>query len=266
MEFVEFKQKIFPLCGVNLEGYKEKQLKRRIDGLMQSLAVTSYERYLQMLREDREQLNRFLDRITINVSEFFRNPDIFKVLEDQILPGLLREKTRLKIWSAACSNGAEPYSVAILLDEQSQGRQHRIEATDLDMNILATARQGCYDANSVKNIPPDRLVRYFNYDKGLYHLKDEVRRKVSFSRHDLITQSYGHDYDLIICRNVTIYFTSEIQDRMYRQFWQSLNPGGVLFIGATESILHYREIGFNKLFSWFYQKNLPGVMSRNLST
>ncbi|MEW6661748.1 MAG: CheR family methyltransferase [Bacillota bacterium] len=265
MDFAEFKRKIYTLCGVNLDGYKEKQLKRRIDSLMQSLAITSYERYLQTLREDRQQLNRFLDRITINVSEFFRNPDIFKVLEDQILPGLLREKTRLKIWSAACSNGAEPYSVAILLDEQSPGRQHRIEATDLDVNILAAARQGCYDANSVKNVSPNRLARFFTFDNNFYFIKEEIRRKVSFSQHDLITQSYGNDYDLILCRNVTIYFTSEIQDRMYRQFWQSLTPGGVLFIGATESILNYREIGFSKLSSWFYQKNIHGSMSHRLS-
>ncbi|MBS3977620.1 MAG: protein-glutamate O-methyltransferase CheR [Syntrophomonadaceae bacterium] len=264
MDFAEFKRKIHTLCGVNLDGYKEKQLKRRIDSLMQSLAVNGYDRYLQILGEDRQQLNRFLDRITINVSEFFRNPDIFKLLEDQILPGLLREKARLKIWSAACSNGAEPYSLAILLDEQSKGQHHRIEATDLDLKILAAARQGRYDANSVKNVSADRLARFFTFDNNSYYLKEEIRKKVSFSQHDLITQPYGNDYDLILCRNVTIYFTSEIQDRMYRKFWQSLAAGGVLFIGATESILNYREIGFSKFSSWFYQKGTSGSFgSRN---
>lgn len=258
MDFAGFKRKIFDLCGVNLDGYKEKQLKRRIDSLMQSLAVSDYDRYLQMLGEDRQQLNRFLDRITINVSEFFRNPDIFKVLEDQILPCLLREKASLKIWSAACSSGAEPYSVAILLDEQSKGQHHRIEATDLDLNILAAARQGRYDANSVKNVSADRLAKFFLFDNNFYYLKEEIRKKVTISQHDLITQPYGNDYDLVLCRNVTIYFTAEIQDRMYRKFWQSLAPGGVLFIGATESILNYREIGYSKFSSWFYQKGTLG--------
>jgi len=264
MDFAEFKRKIYSLCGINLDGYKEKQLKRRIDSLMQSLALSDYDRYLQILGEDRQQLNRFLDRITINVSEFFRNPDIFKVLEGQILPSLLRDKARLKIWSAACSNGSEPYSVAMLLDEQSKGKQHRIEATDLDLNILAAARLGRYDANSVKNVSPDRLSRFFSFDNNFFYLKEEIRRKVSFSQQDLITQPYGYDYDLILCRNVTIYFTAEIQDRMYRKFWQSLAPGGVLFIGATESILNYREIGFSKFSSWFYQKGNSGSIGSRI--
>ncbi|KKM12320.1 chemotaxis protein CheR [Clostridiales bacterium PH28_bin88] len=254
MDFADFKRKIFHQFGINLDGYKEKQLKRRIDSLMLTLQVQGYEAYLRLLQNDLRERNRFLDRITINVSEFFRNPEIFGVLERQVLPDLLRQRARLKIWSAACSNGAEPYSVAIILDEITPGRLHRIDATDVDDNILEVARRGRYDQTALKNVTHERMARYFQQDNGQYQLREEIRRRVSFRHHDLLTQEYESGYDVILCRNVTIYFTADAQGRMYRQFFQALNPGGVLFIGATESILNYRELGYSKIAPWFYQK------------
>ncbi len=254
MDFDTFKSRVLAQFGLNLDGYKEKQLKRRIDTLMATLQVPGYAEYLRLLIENKEMWNRFLDRITINVSEFFRNPDIFQVLERQVLPSLLEQRGRLKVWSAACSNGCEPYSLAIILAELSPLETHRIEATDIDRKILEVAKRAVYDAGSLKNVSPARLQRYFEPEGNGYRLKETLKQRVDFRYHDLLTQAYGKGYDLIVCRNVTIYFTADVQRRMYRQFYEALNPGGVLFIGATESILQYQELGFRKISPWFYGK------------
>jgi len=254
MDFQGFKEAVGRSFGLALDGYKEKQLKRRIDSLMASLGVGDYRQYYEMLLRDAEQRRRFLDRITINVSEFFRNPEIFQMLEKQVLPRLLRENRKLRIWSAGCANGAEPYSLAILCAEQNPSGGHLIEATDVDDGILAVAREGKYKKEVLVNVSPQRLARFFDFQDGSYVVKEELRRGVNFRHHDLLKDPYGRDYDLIVCRNVAIYFTKEIQDEMYRRFLAALRPGGVLFIGATETILQYQQLGFQKLASWFYQR------------
>lgn len=254
MDFSQFKAKIYKQFALNLDGYKEKQLKRRIDSLMQSQGFKEYHAYFQALISDEEQLSKFLDKVTINVSEFFRNPEIFAVLEKKILPMLLAQKSRLKIWSAACSNGCEPYSVAIIMDEIAPNGIMRLEATDIDKKILEVAKAGRYDLRSLKNVSPQRLAKYFRQEGEQYVINDAIKRKVHFRYHDLLVDSYGTGYDLIICRNVTIYFTPEMQDRLYANFYEALAPGGVLFIGATENMLKYREFGYEKISSWFYQK------------
>jgi len=254
MDFAEFQGKIQALCGLNLAGYKEKQLKRRIDSLMQSRGYDSYLPYLTALRKDPGEWQLFMDKITINVSEFFRNPEIFARLETEILPFLLQGGKSLKIWSAACSNGAEPYSLAILLKELTPARTHQILATDIDSRILAAAREGVYPEALVKNISDARLKRYFQKTEQGYQLSPSVKSLVNFKQHDLLTGAFGRDYDLIVCRNVTIYFTPQTQLELYQKFYQALAAGGVLFIGATESILRYRELGYKKISPWFYQK------------
>ncbi|WP_341451573.1 CheR family methyltransferase [Desulfonispora thiosulfatigenes] len=168
---------------------------------------------------------------------------------------MIRKKGKLKIWSAACSNGAEPYSVAMILDQLTPRQIHTIDATDIDDKILQDARKGCYKADLLKNVSPDRLAKYFTKDGDTFCLSQDIKNKVKFKKHDLIKDSYQTNYDLIICRNVTIYFTKEIQNQLYENFRKSLAPDGILFIGATESVLDHKELGFNKVSPWFYQKN-----------
>lgn len=254
MEFLEFQRRIYRQFGLNLEGYKEKQLKRRITSLMQSQGIDDFGQYFDLLVKDEKQLLKFLDKVTINVSEFFRNPDIFRVLETKVLPELVRQKPRLKIWSAACSNGSEPYSIAIILEELTPGVKHQIEATDIDRKILEVAKRGFFEERFLKNVSPERLKKFFQpQDKG-YQISEEIRRRVQYRHHDLLKDPYGRNYDLIVCRNVTIYFTMEAQDLLYRKFAEALAPGGFLFIGATENMLRYREFGFEKVMPWFYRR------------
>lgn len=254
MDFNSFKEAVARSFRLNLSSYKENQLKRRLDAYLLRLGLRDYHALWQRITEDRKAYEDFLDYLTINVSEFFRDPDKFRELETVYLPELLRERPQLKIWSAACANGAEPYSVAIILDELTPGRLHRIEATDIDPYVLEKAREGRYPPEAVRHVGSRRLARYFTRDGHTYVINEALRRRVLFRRHDLLADPFGQGYDLILCRNVTIYFTREAQDRLNARLAQALAPGGVLFIGATEMIFNYQQLGLERLRPCFYRK------------
>lgn len=262
MDFNGFMAAIHKQYGLNLAAYKEKQLKRRIDSLIATTQAKGYQAFFELLCRDSYELERFYDKITINVSEFFRNEDIFDSLENKILPLLCSKNQKLKIWSAACSNGAEPYSIAIILDDRFPNVSYSIHATDIDANILEAARQGIYDDKALKGVSPQRLQKYFNkYDSNLYQIVPQVKRHVTFKKHDLLEDKFENGFDLIVCRNVMIYFTRESQDDLYRKMYASLGDGGILFIGATETITQYKDYGFDKVSHWFYQKPESGGRS-----
>jgi len=254
LDFTEFKEQISRKLGLNLSGYKEKQLKRRIEHLMISQGFKEFSEYYLALNRDQEQAKKFLEKITINVSEFFRNKDIFDKLETDIFPYLLKKTNRLKIWSAGCSIGSEAYSIAMILDHLTPKIMHTIHAFDLDERILEEAKAAKYRSDLLKNVSMERLNKYFTQEDGKYQLIDTIKNKVTFRKHDLLRDKCENDYDLIVCRNVTIYFTRETQNELYVNFFNALKPGGILFIGATESILNYSQLGFEKTSAWFYQK------------
>jgi chemotaxis protein methyltransferase CheR len=255
MDFSLFKEKIRVHFKLDLNAYKENQLKRRMDSLMvkQKVNTGDYAGFFRLLAADHKSYMEFLDTLTINVSEFFRDKAMFSLLEEKILPALLQKKSTLKIWSAACSSGAEPYSMAIILNELTHTRHH-IEGSDIDRNILQAAAQARYHPDQVRNVNGPRLAKYFRREGNLYLLNDNIKKMISFRQHDLLLESFGHDYDLIACRNVTIYFTREAQANLNDKFYRALNPGGVLFIGASEMIFNYHDLGFEKVASCFYRK------------
>jgi chemotaxis protein methyltransferase CheR len=240
--------------NINLSAYKPNQLHRRINSLMSRVGVDSIENYINLLKKDKLQRQKFLDFITINVSEFFRNPEIFKELKSKLKDEILKNNNSIKIWSAACSIGAEPYSVAIYLKELSPGRRHTIIATDIDNTIIDRAKMGEYVEQEVKNVKKEYLDKYFIKNDDKYIIKDSIKNMVTFRKHDLILDTYERDFDLIICRNVVIYFNQDIKDRIYEKFSQSLRKGGLLFVGATESIYNYKEYGFEKASTFIYRK------------
>lgn len=254
MEFGEFKEMVRRTFGLDLNGYKENQLRRRLGNYLARQNLPDYGALFGRLQSDRRAYEEFLDFLTINVSEFFRDPARWTELEREILPALLSGKGSLKIWSAACSNGAEPYSVAILLSELAPFRHHRLLATDIDRNILAQAQVGRYPADAVRNVTPARLMRYFNREGNYYLVKEEIRRMVSFRAHDLLTQAFENGFDLILCRNVSIYFTRAAQDQLNSRLAASLAKGGYLFVGGSEMIFNYRELGLERVKTSFYRK------------
>ncbi|MGL5152059.1 MAG: CheR family methyltransferase, partial [Clostridium sp.] len=178
----------------------------------------------------------------------------FKQLEIQIKENLIQPGKRLKIWSAACSTGCEPYTVAMILNKITPSVRHNIIATDIDNTILSQAKAGKYTDNEMKNMPSEDLKKYFSYDGKYYSLSDEIKSKITFRKHDLILDRYESDFDVIICRNVVIYFKNEVKNEIYKKFKDALKPGGILFVGATESIYNYKEFGFEKLSTFIYRK------------
>ena len=249
-----FKEKLFAKSNINLNDYKPAQMQRRITNLMARHGKSTYMDFFRLLETDAKLYKEFVDYLTINVTEFFRTPEKFVELENKVLPDLLARSSRLNIWSAGCSIGAEPYSLAMILMEKTPSVKHRILATDLDVEMLTKAKNGVYSANELKNIPPARLSKYFRETAAGYVLHESVKTQVEFQRHNLLLDRFDTGFDLILCRNVVIYFTEEAKDALYRRFFAALKPGGVLFVGGTEAILNFRDIGFQHYVPFFYKK------------
>lgn len=253
MDFSKFESFVLKEFKIDLTGYKSNQLHRRIQTIMTRSGAKDLDEYMVMIKKDKDIRIKFLDYVTINVTEFYRNPQLFDEFKD-IIKKEFDINRPLKIWSAACSIGAEPYSVAMMLKDMSPGTRHTILATDLDENILARAKEGEYSYNDIKNVPKRELDKYFKQEDDKYKIKNEIKDLVRFKKHDLILENYESNFDVIICRNVVIYFTNEVKDRIYEKFAKSLKPGGLLFIGATESIYGYKNFGFEKLSTFIYKK------------
>jgi chemotaxis protein methyltransferase CheR len=254
MDMEYFKRWVLKEFNIDLSAYKPNQLHRRINSLMSRVGVESIEEYISLLKADRGQRQRFLDFITINVSEFFRNPEIFEELKNKLQHELLKNNGTLKIWSAACSIGAEPYSVGIYLRELTPYKRHTIIATDLDNTIIARAKQGEYSEQEIKNVKRQYLDKYFTKKDDKYIISSKIKELVTFKKHDLILDRYDTNFDLIICRNVVIYFNQDIKEKIYEKFSKSLKRGGLLFVGATESIYNYKNYGFEKASTFMYRK------------
>lgn len=253
-DYAVFCGKVMSLSGIDLGLYKSQQMQRRIRSLMERAGAKSFTAYGGVLERDSKELEKFLDYITINVSEFFRNAEKFEELEKKILPELLKRSPNLSIWSAGASNGAEIYSVAMILDQIAPGGYHRLLATDIDSGIIAKALAGVYSAADVKNVSPARISKYFRVEDGNYAISPSIKNKVQFKMHNLLADRFDRNFDLILCRNVVIYFTDDAKQELYRKFWASLKENGIFFIGGTETILNARDIGFTSVSSFFYRR------------
>lgn len=250
-----FKKEIMALTTIDLNAYKEKQMKRRIDTLIAKHKIVGYEKYVQALKNEKEKFEEFVNYITINVSEFYRNPDQWEILENEVFPELIqRFGKNLKIWSAACSTGDEPYSLVMALSRHLPLNQIKIFATDLDKQVIAKAKVGLYSDKSLVGVPEDLKRKYFTQVGPSYKISDEIKARVEFKEHNLLKDTYPTDCHLIVCRNVLIYFTEEAKDEVFRKYFKSLAKDGVLFIGSTEQIMNYKEIGYERKSSFFYQK------------
>ena len=253
MDFIEFHNWIYKEFNINLNAYKPEQLNRRINSLMSRIGISSLTEYKKLLTVNVEEKQRFLDFITINVTEFFRNPELFKELEKN-MKIYLENTDKLKIWSAACSICCEPYSVAMILNDINSKGKNNIVATDIDNTILERAKKGEYSETDLKNVNDTYKRKYFNEVNGKYIVDNKLKSIVNFKKHDLILDNYEKDFDLIICRNVIIYFKNEVKKDIFKKFSDSLKKGGLLFVGATESIYNYKDFGLEKVSTFIYKK------------
>lgn len=254
-DYEYFKREVLALTGIDLSCYKEGQMKRRIDNLIAKNRIEGYDKYVFCLRTDRNKFEEFINHITINVSEFYRDIDQWKVMEEKAIPELIyRFGKNLKVWSAACSTGDEPYSLVMAMSRHLPLSNIRIYATDLDKQVIEKAKLGLYPEKSIASVPMDLRRKYFRQVGSSYQISDEIKRCVEFREHNLIKDIYPMGFHMIVCRNVLIYFTEEAKDMVFRKYIKSLVSGGLLFIGASEQIMNHREIGYLRKNAFFYQK------------
>ncbi|WP_373765766.1 CheR family methyltransferase [Jeotgalibaca porci] len=240
--------------NLQLDGYKQKQLQRRINTVMIKSGAKNLRDYAEAIKKNTDIKQEFLDYITINVTEFYRNAQIFAEFEHILLEKEAPRYPNLKIWSAACSTGAEAYSVAMVLKKNRLHEQSKIIGTDIDATILRKAKEGVYRDAEIKNVPSADLKKYFTVTNNKYHLNQEIKDLVQFKKHDLILDRYEKGCHAIICRNVTIYFNDEVKNKIYQDISDSLVVGGIFFIGATETIYNPKQYGFQKVGSFIYEK------------
>lgn len=252
-DFNAFNRWVQEKYHVHLADYKERQMQRRIKNIMGKNNVASLFEYQRLLDSDPVKRSEFIEHLTINVTEFYRNEDIFKSFEKCLLEEVVPKFSDLKIWSAACSTGAEPYTLAMILEKHHL--LGNILATDIDDEILRQAQLGQYTNNEVKNISAADLHHYFKViGADQFQVAAALRRRVSFKKHDLLAGKYNSGFHVIICRNVTIYFKPAARDRVYQQIAASLVSGGILFTGATETLSGAQQMGLKKIGSFIYQK------------
>ena len=255
MDYEGFKSEIYKMTDLDLNSYKEKQMKRRIDSLITKNGLPGYDEYVKQLKINSVMFNEFINFLTINVSEFYRNPEQWVVLEKEIIPMLLQKSKTLKIWSSASSTGDEPYTLAMVLNKFMPLRDIKIYATDIDKGALDKAIAGEYGYKSVENLPKEFLDKYFTKQGEMYKINDEIKRCVEFKQLNLLKDNYPTNFDLIVCRNVLIYFTEEAKIEIYKRFNKSLRNEGILFVGSTEQIIFCQKYNFKPLKTFFYVKD-----------
>ncbi|MFC5467767.1 CheR family methyltransferase [Cohnella suwonensis] len=253
-DFARFIVNIKKATSIDLSQYKENQMRRRLTTLRMKYGHQTFQDYFAALTASDKIRNEFLDRMTINVSEFWRNPNRWQVLKDKFFPAMLKDNGRLNVWSAACSTGEEPYTLAMILDSLGALDKSSLLATDIDEGVLAKAKDGVYLERSLRDVPPAFVSKYFSEADGAYKVSDRLKKAIKLQKQNLLLDSFGERYDLIVCRNVMIYFTEEAKHLLYGKFAKALKPGGLLFVGSTEQIFSPGQYGLETADTFFYRR------------
>jgi chemotaxis protein methyltransferase CheR len=250
-DFVAFCEQVRAICGVDLLQYKRGQMERRIRSWLTRRGGGDLAAYGRRLKAEPEELDAFLDRVTINVSQLWRHPEQWRSLQQHILPELA-QRARVRAWSAGCSYGAEAYTLAAVCREAIPHARVDIKGTDLDRRMVARARLGRFSEDDARGAPARSIARWFPGGQAT----EELRRIVSFEVGDLLRMPIRSGaYDLVMCRNTVIYFTEEVRDALHRRLVDSLAPGGYLVVGSSERVAVARELGLTSPFHFIYRKS-----------
>ncbi len=240
--------------GIDLSGYRARYLERRIAVRMRAVGVTTYRRYAERLDAEPSEYSRLLDALTINVTRFFRDESVHARLRAEVLPRLLEERAErggrtIRVWSAGCATGEEPYSLAMtaldaLDDPRYDHMRLQVRGTDVDQQALAVARRAEYPIAELETIPAEYRERFVAIDRDRFRITPEVTGHVRFGRLSLLSETPIHSFDIVCCRNVFIYFDRSEQDRMIRRFGRALRGGGYLVLGRSEHVRQPESHGF----------------------
>jgi chemotaxis protein methyltransferase CheR len=250
-DFDSFVQMLKQKNGIDLNLYKQDQMKRRLISFRNRNGFAAFVDLFRAMARDEALYSSFLDQMTINVTEFFRNSSRWDVLSQKIVPELLTRSRKLKCWSAACSTGEEPYSLAMLLSKKIPFQDFSILATDIDQTVLSMAIKGVYrNTNGIPLANMDEIDQV----EGSFVVSSRLRKSVNFKKHNLLADPYDSGFDLIVCRNVLIYFTDSAKEEIYTKFSKSLKKGGYLFVGGTEQIFNPDKYGLENVVAFFYRR------------
>ena len=235
--------------GFDFTGYKRASLERRIDRRIHDVGVEGYEAYIDYLQLHGEEFAELFNTILINVTSFFRDPQTWEYLADEVLPALVRGRppdSPIRVWCAACASGEEAYTVAMVLarvlGDGPFRERVKIYATDIDEEALDQARRGAYQPRQIEDVPRDALERFFERTDQRYVFRKDLRRCVIFGRNDLVQDAPISHIDLLVCRNALMYFTVETQQQILRRFRFALEDDGVLFVGKSEMLITHADL------------------------
>jgi chemotaxis protein methyltransferase CheR len=253
-EYVVFCEGVQQITGIDLQQYKRGQMERRVRTFAERRGAATLADYLSALRRDRGQVDDFLDRVTINVSQLWRNPDQWARLASTVLPELA-QKGRIRAWSAGCSYGAESYTLAALCLESVPGARVDVFGSDIDARMVRRAREGFFSIEDARDVPAASLARWFDREPEGYRAKAALRRLVRFDTGDLLRDRFQPAaYDLVMCRNVVIYFTDPVRNELHARLAAALRPGGYLMIGSSERVASPRDAGLVPVHPFVYQR------------
>lgn len=261
--FAQFRELIHRLSGIALSEGKEGLVRARVSKRMRALGILEYDEYLERVVADctGEEIVNLLDVISTNVTSFFREERHFQVLAETARTWLAERRTNLRLWSAACSTGEEPYSMAMTLLPllEGGGVDLKILATDLSTRALDRARSGRYEGDKLRGVPPEHRTRFFADDPNhpsTLNVAPELRRAVVFARLNLSQVPFpmSGPFDAVFCRNVMIYFDVDIRRRLLAEILRLLRPGGWLFVGHSESLMGLTS-GFKSVSASVYVKS-----------
>ncbi len=240
-DFDLYRKYIYDESGIHFSVTNRAILESRLKERLREKKLDSVGTYFNLIKSNGEELKFFLDSITTNLTRFFRNQAHFDALEHYVTPELLKEKQnkekKLRIWSAGCSTGEEPYTIAMLMKEiLPPFWDFKIIASDLSLKSLMVAKEGFYADAKVTGIPPNYLAKYFDKVQGGYKIHDSLKEHIRFDYHNLKNSSGLQNLDVVFCRNVLIYFDEAAQKATVERFWDAMSPRSFLFIGHSESL------------------------------
>lgn len=262
-DFDQFRKLIYDESGITFSSTNRAILESRLKERLREKSIQHVQEYYHILIRDKEELKLMLDSVTTNLTRFFRNQPHFDALINYVLPAVLELKKgkadpKIRVWSAGCSTGEEPYTLAMILkDKLPVGYPAEIIASDISLKSLMVGKAGFYPEARIVGIPDNYLQRFFDHKNNGYQVKDELMKMIRFDYHNLKNDSGLRSIDILFCRNVLIYFDEAAQKAVIDRFWESMSPKSYLFIGHSESLFGMKT-GFEFLktdWACLYQKN-----------